>query len=166
MISLYKLQRLFRDIELALIATDGEITPDIEKMFDDIKAERDEKLTAIAALMKNADAECDVLKREENRLKELRQRAEKRVAKLGELVERLVPYNEDWTDGLHKISYRESKAVEILDFTHVPAEFIRVKTSEEVDKSKATAWFKAADTPADAEIPGLQFVTRYNLQVK
>lgn len=170
MINLYRLAKMYAHVERALFESGGEVTPEIEEMFNAIEAERDDKLEALASLLKNADAEVAIYKAEEARLKGIRQGIERRMERLEAMAVHLLPYDEKWSKGPHKLSFRESQAVEITDFERVPREFIRVKTSEEVDKTKAAQMFKA-EQGNEAErvvplIPGLDYVTRYNLQVK
>lgn len=165
----------YRAVELALIQSDGEVTEDIEKMLAEISDSVDAKLLAIACLFKNAKAEAEAYKEEIFRLKQLHDAAQRRMEKLEEITKFLLPKGESWSNGVHKLSYRESQAVEVEDLDKVPQEFIRIiPEQKEVDKKKAGAMFKAegtdvikvSDTETIPLIPGLKYVVRQNLQVK
>lgn len=161
MISLYKLGEMYRNVDLALIESDGEITEDIELMLSELSDARDDKLTAIACLIKNSKAEMEAYKEEERRLKELRSRAEKRIEKLEELAKFILPTNEIWNSGAHKLFYRQSKAVEIHSEEKIPADYMRTKTIVEPNKTAIGAAIEAG-----VEVPGAILATRQNLQVK
>lgn len=161
MISLYKLGEMYRNVDLALIESDGEITEDIELMLSELSDARDDKLTAIACLIKNSKAEMEAYKEEERRLKELRSRAEKRIEKLEELAKFILPTNEIWNSGAHKLYYRQSKAVEIHSEEKIPADYMRTKTIVEPNKTAIGAAIEAG-----VEVPGAILATRQNLQVK
>lgn len=169
-INLYPLQQTYKAVELALIESDGEITPDIEKMLAEISDSVDHKLTAIASLTKNFNAQVEVFKQEEKRLKAQREAIENQLEKLEGIAKFLLPVGESWTNGVHSLKYKPSYAVEIVDESLVPDEFKRViPETKEVDKKKATEKFKEqpmVDEVDDTTIPGLKYVKRNNLQVK
>jgi hypothetical protein len=160
--SLYKLAQMYQVVEESLALTDGEITPEIERLLEEINSGIDEKLTAIAVLIKNGNCEVEAIKAEEKRLKERRQAAERRIARLGELVQQVLPVDKTWTSGVHKLFYRASTAIEITDETALPAEYLRTKVVTEPDKVA----IKRALESEVAPVPGAVLVTRYNVQVK
>lgn len=167
MINLYRLSKMYREVELALMHTDGEITPELETMLKELSGEKDDKLIALASLIKNTEGEASIYRQEEKRLEGIRRACERRLEKLTELVKLVLPEGESWSKDAHSLTYRESKAVEVVDFDAVPEDYKRTKTSVEVDKAKAAAFFKTSVEAAMGDsIPGLDFVTRQNLQVK
>jgi hypothetical protein len=61
--------------------------------------------------------------------------------------------------GLHKLSFRNSTAVNITDETHIPAEYIIVETK--VDKMKLKEALKNGE-----EIKGAELVTNKSIQIR
>lgn len=164
---LYHIQKAYQEIELALAESGGEMTADIENMLLYAEAAKEDHLNNLACMIKNAMAEIKVYKDEENRLKSYRGQVERRIESLENAVRAVLPNHQVWAKGVHKLAFKESKAVEVVDADQVPSDFMRVKTTREVDKTKAGEFFRSAhESEQDAAIPGLTYVTRYNLQVK
>lgn len=161
--SLYPLSELYQNLERSLTLSSGEITPDIELLFSQIQTEKDDKLEALACLLKNANAEIEMYQKEELRLRKIRESIEARTQKLEALAEHLLPHDEKWSSGVHKLSFRESKVAEVLDYDirDLPHEFLRYKTTMEPDKAKIKAAIESGTL-----VPGAQISTRYNLQIK
>lgn len=164
---LYHIQKAYQEIELALAESGGEMTADVENMLLRVCELREDHLHNMACMIKNAMAEIKVYKDEENRLKSYRGQVERRIATLESAIAAVLPNDQVWAKGVHKLAFKESKAVEVVDADQVPSDYMRVKTTREVDKSKAGEFFRSAhESEQDAAIPGLTYVTRYNLQVK
>lgn len=167
MINLYHLKMKFFEFENKLRESEGEITEEIKQMFSEIKAEREEKLEALASLIKNTNSEIEAFKKEELRLREARNKLEARTERLQDMIKELLPNDLKWEDGTHKVYYTKSMGVDVIDEELVPKEFFRIKTIEEIDKKLATAYFKQEmEAMGFADIPGLRYSERFNLQVK
>lgn len=140
----------------------GEILFDSENL-DELEAALDEKLEACGVVVKNLVAEAEAIKAEERNLAERRRRKEAEA-------DRLKDYVLYWMEksGAKKIdtarvslSTRKSSVVDVTDEAKVPREFIKVKTTESVDKAAVKKAIKAGE-----EVAGCVINERLTLQVK
>lgn len=163
MTNLYPLQLKFANIESMLTASEGELTPEIEAAIRDAEATREEKLEALASMIKNYRKEAGMFKAESIRLQIEYADLSGKADKLENLVEAILPTSEKFEKGVHKLFYKPSEYIEVLDEGKVPKGFLNVKEVTSVDKDKAKKALK--DNPK-SNIEGLELKTRYNLQVK
>ena len=136
----------------------GEVIGDIS-ILDDLQMAKDEKVENTACLYKNLMADAKALREEANNLIKRARTCENRA-------ERIFNYLAEELDGepfkspKTAISFRESKATEILDITKIPEEFLRF-SDPTADK---TAIKKAIES--GQEVPGAAVVLHNNMQIK
>ena len=160
-LSLYELTSEHRLICDAIEEAGGEITPEIEAMLAineenfltkaEGYAEIIAKYTILAENAKTRKAQCErVQKIAENAVKRMKER----------IAQAMEEYNLPKVEvGLHKFSFRTSKAVEIIDEAKIPNEYIKVATS--VDKTKLRA-----DLMAGVVIEGAELKENKSLQIR
>jgi hypothetical protein len=161
MIDIHMLSAELKIIQSCIEENNGEITPDIEAAFVKAFAARDQRLEALAALLKTADSEEIVISAEIARLQGLKKQTGAKIERLQELVKSLLPIGEIWNSGLHKFSYHTSQAVEVAADAVLPEVYYRTKIVTEVDKQKLKV-----DLKGGATVPGVQLVTRFSLNLK
>lgn len=140
----------------------GEVLFDAESL-EALECELDQKLEACGIVIKETLAEAEAIKAEESRLKERRQRKEKEAERLKDYVLHCMEQT-----GARKIdtarvalSTRKSETVEVLNEASVPREFVKVKTTEAVDKAAVKKAIKAG-----GNVAGCELLERISLQVK
>ena len=160
-LSLYELTSEHRLICDAIEEAGGEITPEIEAMLAineenfltkaEGYAEIIAKYTTLAENAKARKAQCErVQKVAENTVKRMKER----------IAQAMEEYNLPKVEiGMHKLSFRTSKAVEITDEAKIPNEYIKVATS--VDKTKLRA-----DLMAGVVIEGAERKENKSLQIR
>lgn len=160
-LSLYDLTSEYTLICEALEENGGEITPEIEAMLAineenfltkaEGYAEIIAKYTILAENAKTRKAHCErVQKIAENAVKRMKER----------IAQAMEAYNLPKVEiGMHKLSFRTSKAVEITDEAKIPNEYIKVATS--VDKTKLRA-----DLMAGVVIEGAELKENKSLQIR
>ena len=82
MLRLYELPLAFRALEEEIDSRDGELDDDLEARLDELELTLEEKADAIAALVREAEAESIAVKVEIDRLAVRRQSAERRASRL------------------------------------------------------------------------------------
>lgn len=162
---LYEIATAFEEVingGLIFSEETGEILFDSENL-DELEAALDEKLEACGVVVKNLVAEAEAIKAEERNLAERRRRKEAEA-------DRLKDYVLYWMEksGAKKIdtarvalSTRKSSVVDVTDEAKVPREFVKVKTTESVDKAAVKKAIKAGE-----EVAGCVINERLTLQVK
>ena len=160
-LSLYDLTTEHHLIMDAIEEAGGEITTEIEAMLAinaenfltkaEGYAEIISKYTILAENAKTRKAQCDrVQKIAENAVKRIKER----------IAQAMEEYNLPKVEiGMHKLSFRTSKAVEITDEAKIPSCYIKVTTS--VDKTKLRA-----DLMAGVVIEGAELKENKSLQIR
>jgi transketolase len=142
-------------------AHEGEISEHIAKELDAIEMLRDEKLGNSARLYKNLAAEVEMVKAEENRLKDRRRTLETRAAKLKEWIAQFMQVGETYMDGAVKLSWRPSEETIIDNEAAVPEAYCTYTR-------KVSASMLKPAIKADPELfAGVaRVVKKQNLQIK
>lgn len=141
-----------------VMTEDGELFSAEE--LEALNIERDEKIEGIALFIKELDAESSALKEEEKKLKARREAKENKAKWLKSYL--LGNLNgQKFETSRVAISYRKSTQVVIQNEEAVPSEFLKTKTSVEVDK---TALKKVLAT--GFEIEGCSLEEKQNIQIK
>jgi hypothetical protein len=160
-LSLYDLTSEYRLICEALEENGGEITPEIEAML---------AINADNFVMK-AENYCEIIAKYLQMAENAKQRVEvfQRIEKVAKntairMKERLAQAMEEYDlpkveVGLHKLSFRTSKAVEITDEAKLPNCYIKVAIS--VDKTKLRA-----DLMAGVVVEGAELKENKSLQIR
>ena len=160
-LSLYELTSEHRLICDAIEEAGGEITPEIEAMLAineenfltkaEGYAEMIAKYAQMAENAKARKAQCErVQKIAENAVKRIKER----------IAQAMEEYNLPKVEiGMHKLSFRTSKAVEITDEAKIPNIYIKVATS--VDKTKLRA-----DLMAGVVVEGAELKENKSLQIR
>ncbi len=161
MLNLYPLKQEYLSILSELEASGGELTPEIEARIMSLDADKDLRLSALCAMVKNLKPEVEAYKAEEKRLAEVRKSLEKRAERLKTLAGEFLGLGESWKSGAHSISFRESQAVEVEDMAALPNYLIREKITREPDKEAIKRAIESGET-----VVGAKLVTRMNVQVK
>lgn len=149
------------DIDVAILACvdmeTGEII-DAEKL-DTLNMEKGRKIRNIACWVKDLCAEADALKKEKEgfaaREKAARHKADSLKAYLASYLGGKAAKGDEY-----QISFRASKAAEIVDENEVPAVY-RIPQPDKIDKAGILTALNGG-----AVIPGAQLIERKNIQIK
>ena len=140
---------------------EGELTPEMLTEIDCIEGEFEEKGEAYAVLIKTLNAEAEMLKTEQQRLYERQKQKENLAERLKErLAESMRIFERDKLETAKcKISFRSSRAVEIVDEAKLPDEYFKIERKPM--KSEIKEALKAG-----VAIDGAVLVERKNIQIK
>ena len=145
----------------------GEGTDEILKELDALEMERTDILTYIAKLVLNTRSDVAALKAEEQRLKERRQRLEKRDAKLMEILDREC-HGEKTDLGIATVNYRKTSRVEVSD-SAVAVEWLKANAHDNCYRTPAPEVNKADVKKllnAGCEVPGTALIEDYSCSLK
>lgn len=151
-LSLYELTNEHRLICEAIEEAGGEITPEIEAMLA-INAENfATKAEGYAEIIAKYAQMADNAKQRIEQLQQVKKVAENAVKRMKErILGAMAEYDLQKVEcGVHKFSTRTTKAVEILDETLIPNQYIKVTTS--VDKTALRADLMAGVVIEGAEL--------------
>lgn len=137
---------------------------ELDRLFATLNAlslEKNEKLGQLGRLILNLESDAAAVKAEEMRLAEKRKRIEARVEILKSWLGRFVGYGQKWSDGVLSYSWRKSKAVEVVDESALPADYMTKKVTFTPDKKAIKEAIEKGQ-----EVAGARVVERDNLQIK
>lgn len=119
-----------------------------------------EKIDNVACWVKDLEADVKAFEEQEKAFAERKAAAKKTIESLkGWLMEALE--GQKWSSTRAEVRFRRSKAVDVLDETAVPAQYMTVKTTSAPNKTAIAAALKSGE-----EVAGCQLIERMSATVK
>ena len=159
--TLYEIEQTY--INLVEQLMNDEVTPELEEALKIAEKDLQTKGIAYANVIKQFDAECDIIDLEIERLTKLKKARENASNRLKERIKQamiLFDKSEIKTP-LIKLSFRKSEAVIVHDVNHLPQMYKVVKVTEQPDKAKIKEAIKSG-----VDIIGCEIIENLNLQIK
>jgi hypothetical protein len=152
---LYEIPAALRRIEDEIMEAEGVMSPELEDQLNGVQEQFERKAEYIALLVREAQAEAAAVKAEEDRLKALRTRAERRADGLKDYIYRCMLAGKiDRVDGERaRIRIQKNSRPTIAwtrDVVELPDELRRVRV--ELDGQKAYELHKAGEELPDGFI--------------
>lgn len=139
----------------------GEMGDDLHEAYINTKDELNNKAKAYIYVIRNKENLIENIDAEIERLREMKKQTEKEIDRIKNYLSLAVDQFGNFETGLHKISNRISKSVEVTDCNQLPKEYLKEKIEINPDK---TAIKKALEQ--GEIISGALLVTKSNLQIK
>ena len=155
MASLYEIDQA---IMACVDAETGEIID--PEALDALLMQRDDKLEAVACWIKNLQSDALAYKAEKDAFAARQRAAEKKLESLKRYLSDALQ-GQKFSTAKCAVSFRKSVTVEVEDVKFVPAEWLRVQTSVEPDKTAIKEAIKAGQ-----EISGCKLVENLNITIK
>lgn len=157
----HDMRRALHALEIAEENGDFEAYEAAMAALEKLDISREEKLAGCCAYYRELDARCLALEGEITRLKDRLVKAEKDRDDWREYIARNLGDGNVWENGLFRLSWRKSEAVEIKDEKQIEEFYWREKIVRTVDKKAI-----AQDIKCGATVTGATLVVRNNLQIK
>lgn len=159
---LYELTQNYRNLE-NLGEQEGLTVEMIQEALGQVEEDINTKIENTCKVMKEIEADALGIDEEIKRLTVLKKQKENTAKKLKEYIEfEMNGIGLNKVEGkLFKISFRKSKAVKILDETKIPKEFIKIKTTETILKTKLSKALKNGEI-----VEGAELIENRSLQIK
>lgn len=165
MVKLYEIsvvmRRAIHDLEIAEANGDPAAYEAAMERLVVLKIDRNEKLSGCCAYYRELEAEAQGVACELARLEGLHKAAKARLEVWKRYMGACLGAGEEWRSDLFRLSWRESKAVQVTDEKAVPELYWREKIVREIDKKAISE-----DIKTGATIPGAVLEVRQNLQLK
>jgi hypothetical protein len=161
--NIYQIQNEYQLLINSIIENDGEITPDQELALTINKDQLQSKSESYAYVIKQMDAECDIIDLEIKRLQQCKKVRENAVERLKSTLTYAMNTFEvpEIKTPLIKINFRKSESVIVMDVNDLPSEYKVVKVTEQADKVKIKDALKKGE-----HILGCELVINQNIQIK
>ena len=161
--NIYQIQTEHQLLINQLIENEGELTPELETALQINKEQLESKSVDYCYVIKQFDAECDIIDNEIKRLQQAKKARENTIERLKQTLSNAMhsfEVNEIKTP-LVKLSFRKSESVIVYDTNSLPQMFKVIKVTETPDKTKIKEAIKAGETVVGAEL-----IINQNLQIK
>lgn len=155
------LQARMEEAERYASEHEGEFPEELDMLISGLEMARDGKIGNLVRYIKNLNAEADMVEIESAKLAKRARICENKANRLKDYLKLFVGEGVKWQDETSKISWRSSEKVEILDQSQIPTKYIKVSTSESVDKAEIKKSIKGGE-----DIPGATLTSNMNLQLK
>jgi hypothetical protein len=162
-ISIYQIEQSYNQLAEQLIDNDGELTTELSEQLAITEEQLQNKSVAYSFVIKEMDADVDIIDAEIKRLQAAKKQREKASEYLKDRIKHamdLFSIDEIKTP-LVKINFRKSETVEVNDVNALPAAFKVVKVTEQADKAAIKAALRDG-----VEVIGCRIETHRNLQIK
>lgn len=125
MLNLFQIESEYRSIAQQLMDAEGELTPELEQSLAINKEQLQLKSQGYAMVIREAEAEINIIESEMKRLMELQDKRNSLVSKLKERISQAMELYgiEKIETPLMTISFRKSESVEIDNFDLLPNEY-------------------------------------------
>lgn len=159
--TIYEIEQTYINIVEKLM--NDEVTPELEDALKIAESDLQTKGISYANLIKQMDAECDIIDSEIDRLTKLKKARQNASERLKERIKQaMILFGKDEIKTpLIKISFRKSEAVIVHDVNALPQMFKTIKVTEQPDKAKIKEAIKQGE-----DVIGCELFENLNLQIK
>ena len=161
MSNIFQIGNEYQNIIALIEQNNGDLSEDLHEAYINTREELNNKAKAYIYVIRNKENHIANIDAEIERLRDMKKQTEKEIDRIKNYLSLAVDHFGNFETGLHKISNRLSKSVEVTDLNELPKEYIKEKIEITPDKN---AIKKAIESGAD--IPGALLVTKSNLQIK
>jgi hypothetical protein len=159
--TIFEIGNEYQNIIALIEQNNGEMSDDLHEAYINSRDELNNKAKAYIYVIRNKENLISNIDAEIDRLKEMKKRTENEIDRIKNFLSMAVDTFGNFETGLHKISNRISKSVEVTDYNQLPKEYLKEKIEISADK---TAIKKAIESGEN--ISGALLVTKSNLQIK
>lgn len=162
-LTIYQIEQSYNQLAEELIENGGELTPSLEEALAITEEQLQNKSVAYSFVIKQMDADVDIIDAEIKRLQALKKQREKASEYLKERIKHAMDtfQIDEIKTPLVKINFRKSESVEVDDVNQLPSLYKVVKVTEQADKAAIKAAIKDG-----VEVTGCRIETHRNLQIK
>ena len=162
-LTIYQIEQNYNQLAEELIENGGELTPSLEEALAITEEQLQNKSVAYSFVIKQMDADVDIISAEISRLQNLKKQREKASDYLKDRIKHAMDLFqiEEIKTPLVKINFRKSETVEVDDVNALPNVYKNVKVVETADKAMIKEAIKNG-----VDVAGCSIATHRNLQIK
>ena len=160
-VTLYQIEQEYINLAETLIENGGELTPELETQLTITKDQLQNKGVCYGMVIKDIEAENDVIDAEIKRLTELKKSRSKAIDRLKDNLSQAMQLFEleEIKTPLIKINFRSSQSVEVD--VNLDQKYVKTTVSTAPDKVAIKEAIKSG-----VEVTGARLVTNQNIQIK
>jgi len=159
--NIFEIGSEYQNIISLIEQNNGDLNDDLHDAYINSRDELNNKAKAYIYVIRNKENLIENIDAEMERLRGMKLKTEREIAQIKNYLTMAVYQFGDFETGLHKISIRTSKSVEITDLNEIPKEYIKEKIEINPDKTRIKKAIEQGEI-----ISGALLVTKSNLQIK
>lgn len=160
--NLYEISNLENQIEQLAAANDGELSEEMLKALVEAETQSLVQIENLCKYIRKLELGIDMCKTEEERIKKMRDKADKRIDGIKKYLTPYVAKHGKIESGTFTLSTRESESVNILDENKIALKYFTIiPESKKPDKKLIKKALKEG-----AKIPGAELQKNDNLVIK
>ena len=156
--TLFEINEALMNFQFDIDEETGEILN--AKELETLEMARDEKIENVGLWVKNLKAEAEAIKAEKDAMAKRQKQAENKAKSLENYLY-FATQGKPFTTPRVAISYRKSEAVEIVDETAIPEQYVNIEVVSKPNKKAIKDAIKSGET-----VDGCTLVERENIQIK
>lgn len=162
-VTIYQIEQSYNQLAEELLDNGGELTPELSEKLAITEEQLQNKSVAYSFVIKQMDADIDIIDAEIKRLQAAKKQREKASSYLKERIKHAMELFsiEEIKTPLVKINFRKSETVEVEDVNKLTSAYKTIKVTEQADKAAIKAAIKDG-----ISLPGCSIVEHRNLQIK
>lgn len=154
---IYEIDKAIEEILSTEVTEDGEISQQVFEAIEELTLAKEERIDSLLSYYKDSLADSEKIKAEAKALVTRARVLENRAASLKSYLACVIGTGRKWQNARHKVAWRKSQAVEVLDAKKVPPDFI-IDVEPKINKAALKLALKAGE-----KVGGACLVERENM---
>lgn len=156
---IYEIDKAIEEILTNEVTEDGEISQQAFEAIEELTLAKEERIDSLLSYYKDSLADSEKIKTEAKALATRARVLENRAASLKSYLACVIGTGRKWQNARHKVAWRKSQAVEVLDAKKVPLDFV-IDVEPKINKAALKLALKAGE-----EVEGARLEERENMLI-
>lgn len=148
---IYEIDKAIEEILSTEVTEDGEISQQAFEAIEELTLAKEERIDSLLSYYKDSLADSDKIKAEAKALTARARVLESRAASLKSYLACVIGTGRKWQNARHKVAWRKSQAVEVLDAKKVPSDFV-IDVEPKINKAALKLALKAGEKVEGARL--------------
>lgn len=148
---IYEIDKAIEEILSTEVTEDGEISQQAFEAIEELTLAKEERIDSLLSYYKDSLADSEKIKTEAKALATRARVLENRAASLKSYLACVIGTGRKWQNARHKVAWRKSQAVEVLDAKKVPSDFV-IDVEPKINKAALKLALKAGEKVEGARL--------------
>lgn len=148
---IYEIDKAIEEILSTEVTEDGEISQQAFEAIEELTLAKEERIDSLLSYYKDSLADSEKIKAEAKTLVTRARVLENKAASLKSYLACVIGTGRKWQSPRHKVTWRKSQAVEVLDAKKVPPDFI-IDVEPKINKAALKLALKAGEKVEGARL--------------
>lgn len=148
---IYEIDKAIEEILSTEVTEDGEISQQAFEAIEELTLAKEERIDSLLSYYKDSLADSEKIKTEAKALTTRARVLENKAASLKSYLACVIGTGRKWQSPRHKVTWRKSQAVEVLDAKKVPPDFV-IDVEPKINKAALKLALKAGEKVEGARL--------------